>query len=177
MVPGLWISVVALLAGYFVCPSGTNTHGPDWSSVSVKSANHSNNNNFETLGESPYRMSMDNVLANDSSDPDAKHHGEEHHGIHVANWRWDEIGVFFTFAVFIIVSGLAKVGKLLRIYYIYYGSIVLICTHIVSIIFGTLDHFKQLMYFTFCVLNMFLFLFFLAFHYASHISEHIPESW
>lgn len=35
---------------------------------------------------------------------------EHHHGIHVANWRWDEIGVFFTFSIFIVVSGLAKVA-------------------------------------------------------------------
>ena len=31
-------------------------------------------------------------------------------GIHVATWRWDEIGIYFTFTVFIIVAGLAKVG-------------------------------------------------------------------
>lgn len=35
---------------------------------------------------------------------------KEQHGIHVANWRWDEIGVFFTFTMFIVVTGLAKVG-------------------------------------------------------------------
>ncbi|KAK6627648.1 hypothetical protein RUM44_010127 [Polyplax serrata] len=35
-----------------------------------------------------------------------------HHGIHVANWRWDEIGVFFTFTCFVVVTGLAKVGEL-----------------------------------------------------------------
>ncbi|PSN40592.1 hypothetical protein C0J52_10367 [Blattella germanica] len=37
-------------------------------------------------------------------------HMKPHHGIHVANWRWDEIGVFFTFTIFIVVSGLAKVA-------------------------------------------------------------------
>jgi len=31
-------------------------------------------------------------------------------GIHVATWRWDEIGIYFTFTVFIIVAGLAKVA-------------------------------------------------------------------
>ncbi|XP_067002933.2 probable Na(+)/H(+) antiporter nhx-9 [Anabrus simplex] len=33
-----------------------------------------------------------------------------HHGIHVANWRWDELGLFFTFTAFIVVAGLAKVA-------------------------------------------------------------------
>lgn len=129
MVPGLWISVVTLLAGYFVCPSGslveTNTLGTDWNSNSVTSANH-NNNNTEKLGESPNSKTTDPVVANNSSDGEAEYHGEKHHGVHVANWRWDEIGVFFTFAVFIIVSGLAKVGKLLWIYYLYYGGNVLV---------------------------------------------------
>lgn len=34
-----------------------------------------------------------------------------HSGIHVASWRWDEIGIYITFTTFIIVAGLAKVGK------------------------------------------------------------------
>jgi hypothetical protein len=89
-------------------------------------------------------MSVDSIVANDSRD-----HEAEHHGVHIASWRWDEIGVFFTFAIFIIVSGLAKVGKLLRIYYIYYGGTVLVCAYSVSIIFGTVGHFKQLMYLNF----------------------------
>jgi len=141
MAPGLWISVIALLAGYFICPSrslvGTNTLGTELNSNSVTSANHSNNNS-EKLGESPYWMTMDHVVANDSSDREA-----EHHGVHIANWRWDEIGVFFTFAVFIIVSGLAKVGKLLWIHYIYYGGTVLVCAYSVSIVFGTVGHFNS----------------------------------
>ncbi|XP_069692630.1 Na(+)/H(+) exchanger beta-like isoform X1 [Periplaneta americana] len=45
-----------------------------------------------------------NNVSNDSV------HVHEHHGIHVANWRWDEIGVFFTFTIFIVLSGLAKVA-------------------------------------------------------------------
>ncbi|KAF4527108.1 hypothetical protein B566_EDAN013742 [Ephemera danica] len=32
------------------------------------------------------------------------------HGIHVASWRWDEIGVFFTFTAFVVCTGLAKVA-------------------------------------------------------------------
>lgn len=148
MAPGLWITVVALLAGYFVCPSGslvdTSTLGTDWNSNSVTSANHSNNNS-EKLDESPYSMTKDQV-ANDSID-----HEEKHHGVHIANWRWDEIGVFFTFAIFIVVSGLAKVGKLLWIYYIYCSGTVLVCAYSVSVIFGTDGHFKQLMYLDFHV--------------------------
>lgn len=46
--------------------------------------------------------------------------GEDHdssaHGIHVASWRWDELGIYFTFTLFIIIAGLAKVGKLLRFF-------------------------------------------------------------
>jgi hypothetical protein len=160
MAPGLWISVVALLAGYFVCPLGslvgTNILETDRNSNSVTSANHSNNNS-EKLGASADWNTMTRVVANDSSDREAKHHG-----IHIANWRWDEIGVFFTFAVFIIVSGLAKVGKLLGIYCIYYGGTVLVCAYSVSIVFGTVDHFKQLMYLNFHVLNILLFLFLLS---------------
>jgi hypothetical protein len=147
MAPGLWISVVALLAGYFICPSGNlvgiNALGTDWNSSSVTSVNHSNSNS-EKLGESLSRMSMGHVVANDSID-----HGEKHHGIHIASWRWEEIGLFFTFAVFIVVSGLAKVGKLLWIYYIYCGGTVLVCAYSVCIIFETVGHFKQLMYLNF----------------------------
>lgn len=36
---------------------------------------------------------------------------QSHHGIHIADWRWEEIGLFFAFTAFIIVTGLAKVGK------------------------------------------------------------------
>ncbi|KAI9561928.1 hypothetical protein GHT06_012890 [Daphnia sinensis] len=36
--------------------------------------------------------------------------GEKHHGIHVADYRWDEIGIYITFTGFIIVAGLAKVA-------------------------------------------------------------------
>ena len=46
----------------------------------------------------------------DQHDPVAQsaHHG---HGIHVAGWRWDEIGIYITFTLFIVVAGLAKVGQ------------------------------------------------------------------
>ena len=35
---------------------------------------------------------------------------EEVHGIHVASWNWDHVGVFITITAFIVFSGLAKVG-------------------------------------------------------------------
>ncbi|XP_063216017.1 sodium/hydrogen exchanger 2-like isoform X2 [Bacillus rossius redtenbacheri] len=35
---------------------------------------------------------------------------QPHHGVHVANWRWDEIGLFFAFSLFIVTAGLAKVA-------------------------------------------------------------------
>jgi hypothetical protein len=111
MEPEVWISVVMLLVGYFVCLSEslveTNTSVTDRSNIRIRPVNHSNDSS-ERLGASPYWQSMDDVMANSLSD-----HEVEYHGIHVANWRWEEIGVFFTFAVFIVVSGLAKVGKLL----------------------------------------------------------------
>ncbi len=47
----------------------------------------------------------------DNSSSTEHGHQDEHHGIHVASWRWDEIGIYFTFTAFIIVAGLAKVGK------------------------------------------------------------------
>ena len=35
---------------------------------------------------------------------------EEVHGVHVASWNWDHVGVFITITAFIVFSGLAKVG-------------------------------------------------------------------
>jgi hypothetical protein len=109
MAPGVWISFVTLLVGYFVCLSEShienNTSVSNWNSVNITQINH-NNDTYKKLGISPHLLSLDDVLTNSSSD-----HETEHHGIHVASWRWDEIGVFCTFAIFIVVSGLAKVGK------------------------------------------------------------------
>lgn len=109
MASGAWISVVTLLVEYFICLSVShvehNTSVSNWNSINITPINHSNDT-YESLDESPHRLSLDEVLANSSSG-----HETEHHGIHVANWRWDEIGVFFTFALFIVVSGLSKVGK------------------------------------------------------------------
>lgn len=109
MASGAWISVVTLLVTYFVCLSETrienNTSVSNWNTFNITPITRNNGTNT-TLGELPHWLSLDDVLANSSSDLET-----EHHGIHVASWRWDEIGVFITFAVFIVVSGLAKVGK------------------------------------------------------------------
>ncbi|XP_023714709.1 Na(+)/H(+) exchanger beta isoform X2 [Cryptotermes secundus] len=108
MVSGAWISLITFLAEYFICLSGSlverNVSEVDWDSISKPPINYSNAIS-ERLGQLSNRLSQDELLTNDSSS-----HETEHHGIHVANWRWDEIGVFFTFAVFIVVSGLAKVA-------------------------------------------------------------------
>jgi hypothetical protein len=48
---------------------------------------------------------------NHSAHDEGSHGGGEHNGIHVASWRWDEIGIYITFTTFIIVAGLAKVGN------------------------------------------------------------------
>lgn len=51
-------------------------------------------------------------LDNQSGQLEDNHVGDSgHSGIHVASWRWDEIGIYITFTTFIIVAGLAKVGK------------------------------------------------------------------
>lgn len=48
---------------------------------------------------------------NHSSPGHQEENHDEHNGIHVASWRWDEIGIYITFTTFIIVAGLAKVGN------------------------------------------------------------------
>uniref|UniRef100_A0A0P6HUM3 Sodium/hydrogen exchanger n=1 Tax=Daphnia magna TaxID=35525 RepID=A0A0P6HUM3_9CRUS len=50
------------------------------------------------------------MLENQSTHDDESHDEEAHNGIHVASWRWDEIGIYITFTTFIIVAGLAKVA-------------------------------------------------------------------
>lgn len=53
------------------------------------------------------------ISANESQEPEQV---DDHHnkgGIHVASWRWDEIGIYFTFTTFIIIAGLAKVGNVI----------------------------------------------------------------
>jgi hypothetical protein len=67
----------------------------------------------------PVLDQIQSVDINQSTDPKirfAVHDGHadgnaHHHGIHVASWRWDEIGIYITFTTFIIVAGLAKVGN------------------------------------------------------------------
>lgn len=35
---------------------------------------------------------------------------DEHIGVHVVSWRWDEVGIYVTITGFVVLSGLAKVG-------------------------------------------------------------------
>ena len=51
----------------------------------------------------------DASAGSEPADDHKSHHGRA--GIHVASWRWDEIGIYFTFTSFIIIAGLAKVGN------------------------------------------------------------------
>ena len=39
----------------------------------------------------------------------------ETEGIHIASWNWDHVGIFITITAFIVLSGLAKVGKIAMI--------------------------------------------------------------
>ena len=43
---------------------------------------------------------------------------EEAHGVHVASWNWDHVGVFITITAFIVFSGLAKVGMFVHFLFI-----------------------------------------------------------
>lgn len=49
-----------------------------------------------------------NFQQNDTTEDHSQMH--DHHGIHIASWRWEELGLFFTFTVFVVVTGLAKVA-------------------------------------------------------------------
>lgn len=88
----------------------TNNQSDFYSSANTK---HTDVRIFPVL---EHNRSVVNELA-DQKTLSAAHdtHGEEvehhHHGIHVASWRWDEIGIYITFTTFIIVAGLAKVGN------------------------------------------------------------------
>ncbi|XP_046442645.1 Na(+)/H(+) exchanger protein 7-like [Daphnia pulex] len=87
----------------------TNNQSDFYSSADTK---HTDVRIFPVL---EHNRSVVNELA-DQKTLSAAHdtHGEEvehhHHGIHVASWRWDEIGIYITFTTFIIVAGLAKVA-------------------------------------------------------------------
>ena len=43
--------------------------------------------------------------------------------VKVASWRWDHVGVYITIIIFVVVSGLAKVGKLKRAKVLYFDII------------------------------------------------------
>ena len=35
----------------------------------------------------------------------------ESHGIHVASWRWAEVQTYYAITLFIVIAGLAKLGR------------------------------------------------------------------
>lgn len=78
----------------------------------VKSINASNRLERSAKAEYafPYYDNYNRRNQYPPSRPEQSGH-KESHGIHVANWRWDEIGVFFTFTAFVVITGLAKVGE------------------------------------------------------------------
>merc|ERR1719508_640193 len=41
--------------------------------------------------------------------PQQEEHHDVHHGIKLAAWRWKEVGSYFVFIGFVVLSGLAKI--------------------------------------------------------------------
>ncbi|XP_059472583.1 sodium/hydrogen exchanger 2-like isoform X2 [Neocloeon triangulifer] len=66
----------------------------------------------ETASQDLFRPNDTFDLKHHLSVTSANHEQQQQHsgGIHVASWRWDEIGVFFTFTAFVLITGLAKVA-------------------------------------------------------------------
>ena len=64
------------------------------------------------------------LSSGESSDP------EEVHGVHVASWNWDHVGVFITITAFIVFSGLAKVGMFVHFSFITCNSIRALDNHV-----------------------------------------------
>ena len=79
-----------------------------------------NGEDTDESGEEQQFKNMSNIIRfhhnhKNTSGGHHQHSNQSHnesHGIHVASWRWEEVGVLFTFTSFIVVAGLAKVGKL-----------------------------------------------------------------
>ena len=65
-----------------------------------------------TVNTSDVHISDVNISDTITSDIFSPHEpGEEHKpGIHLASWRWAEVGPYFMFVGFMVVSGLAKIG-------------------------------------------------------------------
>ena len=45
----------------------------------------------------------ESIVSNEPSD--------QPEGIHIAQWNWDHVGIYLTITIFVVLSGLAKVGK------------------------------------------------------------------
>ena len=87
---------------------------------------------------------------------------EETHGIHVASWNWDHVGVFITITAFIVFSGLAKVGR----FYMFILFVILWFKY-----YAIEYHENSTNKYT---VNS---VYFAAFHHAYFLSSRLPESW
>ena len=61
---------------------------------------------FAAEGVDPHRE-----VINELSHQEQRSGDEEEVGVHVVSLRWDEVGVYITITLFVVLSGLAKVGE------------------------------------------------------------------
>jgi len=119
-------ALLLLATAFFILIStGGCSHDSSPASVIQNSSNdhfwHVLNQLEAPTSVAEHHPDLDQISANGPEEPEApgvlervdNHSVKSHqnlHGIHVASWRWDEIGIYFTFTTFIIIAGLAKVG-------------------------------------------------------------------
>ncbi|TRY63115.1 hypothetical protein TCAL_08230 [Tigriopus californicus] len=67
---------------------------------------------FQTLAEVHHnRSKRSSVARHPARSTNGSHsNDDEHIGVHVVSWRWDEVGIYVTITGFVVLSGLAKVG-------------------------------------------------------------------
>ena len=120
-------ALLLLATAFFILIStGGCSHDSSPASVIQNSSNdhfwHVLNQLEAPTSVAEHHPDLDQISANGPEEPEApgvlervdNHSVKSHqnlHGIHVASWRWDEIGIYFTFTTFIIIAGLAKVGN------------------------------------------------------------------
>lgn len=69
---------------------------------------------FVYQGHHPLKVPLVDVVSEHGEGEDGGHDSgnhTEHVGVHLVSWRWDHMGLYITITVFIIFSGLAKVGE------------------------------------------------------------------
>ena len=91
---------------------------------------------FSNVSAKERHVSLDRTKRQDDefqSEFHANHSSQDSpDGIHVASWRWNELGIYFTFTTFIIIAGLAKVGKSSSLHYITYYALLTIYLRLVQ---------------------------------------------